>query len=52
VTLHHETKELPIYALVVAKNGPKLHESAAAPDDAAPQARSHQTDHNPDTVSG
>lgn len=24
----HETKELPIYALVVAKSGPKLHESA------------------------
>ncbi len=22
--LHHETKELPVYALVVAKNGPKL----------------------------
>jgi bla regulator protein blaR1 len=36
VTLHHDTKELPIYALVVAKNGPKLHESAAAPEDTAP----------------
>src|ERR1700691_71762 len=40
LTLHHETKELPIYALVVTKTGPKLHESAhepaAAPDDAAP----------------
>jgi len=23
--LHHETKELPIYALVVGKNGPKMH---------------------------
>jgi uncharacterized protein (TIGR03435 family) len=33
LTLHHETKELPIYALVVARNGPKLHESAVTPDD-------------------
>jgi uncharacterized protein (TIGR03435 family) len=24
--LHHETKEMPVYALVVAKNGPKLKE--------------------------
>jgi uncharacterized protein (TIGR03435 family) len=31
LTLHHETKELPLYALVVAKNGPKLKESAAPP---------------------
>ena len=30
LALHHETKELPIYALVVAKNGPKLHESSAS----------------------
>jgi bla regulator protein blaR1 len=36
LTLHHETKELPIYELVVAKNGSKLHESPAAPDDSAP----------------
>jgi len=36
LTLHHDTKELPIYTLVVAKNGPKLHESAATPDDPAP----------------
>jgi uncharacterized protein (TIGR03435 family) len=35
LALHHETKELPVYALVVAKNGPKLHESADTPDDAA-----------------
>ncbi|MGB6687167.1 MAG: M56 and DUF3738 domain-containing protein [Terracidiphilus sp.] len=38
---HHETRELPIYALVVAKGGPKLKESA--PDGAgangAPQRR-------------
>jgi bla regulator protein blaR1 len=31
--LHHETRELPVYALVVAKNGPKLEE---AKDDAGP----------------
>jgi uncharacterized protein (TIGR03435 family) len=36
LTLHHETKDLPLYALVVAKNGPKLHESPAAPEDAGP----------------
>jgi len=29
MTLHRETKELPIYALVPAKNGPKLQESGA-----------------------
>jgi uncharacterized protein (TIGR03435 family) len=27
LTLHHEKKDLPMYALVVAKNGPKLKES-------------------------
>jgi uncharacterized protein (TIGR03435 family) len=27
LTLHRETKELPIYSLVIAKNGPKLHEA-------------------------
>jgi uncharacterized protein (TIGR03435 family) len=36
LTLHHETKELPIYALVVAKNGPKLRESANTPEDSVP----------------
>jgi uncharacterized protein (TIGR03435 family) len=25
LALHHETKELPVYTLVVAKNGPKIH---------------------------
>jgi len=34
LTLHHDTKQLPIYALVVAKGGLKLHESK--PDDANP----------------
>jgi len=39
LTLHHETKELPVYVLLVAKNGPKMHESApAAPDEPAPGA--------------
>jgi uncharacterized protein (TIGR03435 family) len=36
LAIHHETKDLPIYALVVAKNGPKMHESPATPDDDAP----------------
>jgi uncharacterized protein (TIGR03435 family) len=36
LTLHHDTKELPIYALVVAKGGPKLQETK--PDDANPDA--------------
>ena len=38
---HRETKELPIYALVVAKNGPKLHESSAPspPDPSAAPKR-------------
>jgi uncharacterized protein (TIGR03435 family) len=34
LTLHRETKELPVYALVVAKNGPKLHQ--AKPGDTYP----------------
>jgi uncharacterized protein (TIGR03435 family) len=29
LALHRETKDLPVYALVVAKNGRKLHEAAA-----------------------
>jgi uncharacterized protein (TIGR03435 family) len=40
LALHHETKELPMYALVVGKGGPKLKESveedAATPQGAAP----------------
>jgi uncharacterized protein (TIGR03435 family) len=27
LTIHRETKEMPVYALVVGKNGPKLHEA-------------------------
>jgi uncharacterized protein (TIGR03435 family) len=34
LTLHHETKELPVYALVIAKNGPKIHQ--ATPGDTYP----------------
>ena len=34
--LHRETKELPIYALVVGKNGPKLEEVADAPGGPGP----------------
>ena len=30
--LHHSTREMPIYALVVAKNGPKLKESVDDPN--------------------
>lgn len=37
LTIHRETKELPIYALVVAKNGPKLQE--AKPGDSYPNGR-------------
>ena len=32
LTFHRESKELPIYALTVAKTGAKLKESAASPD--------------------
>ena len=34
LTLHHEKKEMPLYELVIGKNGPKLKESA---EDPAPQ---------------
>jgi len=39
VTLHHETRDFPLYELQVAKNGPKLKESveSAEPKDAASQ---------------
>ena len=36
LVLHHDTKELPIYSLEVAKGGAKLHETK--PDDANPDA--------------
>src|SRR5271157_134132 len=39
LTLHREKKDLPMYALVVAKNGPKMKESVApAPQAGAPGA--------------
>jgi uncharacterized protein (TIGR03435 family) len=31
--MHHETKEMPVYALVVAKSGSKLKEAPPAPPD-------------------
>ena len=39
LTLHHESRKLPLYALVVAKNGPKLKEAAAAAPDADAAAK-------------
>ncbi len=33
--LHHDKKEFPVYTLVVAKGGPKIKESAPAPEAAA-----------------
>jgi uncharacterized protein (TIGR03435 family) len=39
LTLHHETKELPVYALVIAKNGPKIHQ--ARPGDTYQIGRAH-----------
>jgi uncharacterized protein (TIGR03435 family) len=33
--VHHETKELPVYVLVVTKSGSKMHESDQAPVDLA-----------------
>lgn len=42
LTIHRETKELPVYALVVGKNGPKFHE--AAPPTGAPDTEGPATD--------
>jgi uncharacterized protein (TIGR03435 family) len=36
LTLHHESKEAPVYFLVVGKNGPKLTKAAEALDQVAP----------------
>ncbi len=47
LTLHHETKELPVYALTVAKSGPKFHETALTPaDPGAPNPPGPQADHH------
>jgi bla regulator protein BlaR1 len=35
LTVHHDKKELQVYSLVVAKNGPKMHASDPAPTDPA-----------------
>ncbi|MGO4882758.1 MAG: TIGR03435 family protein [Bryobacteraceae bacterium] len=39
LVLHHDTKELSEYALVVAKNGPKFHETTAPAMDPAAENR-------------
>jgi bla regulator protein BlaR1 len=33
---HYETKELPVYVLLVARNGPKFHEAAITPTGSTP----------------
>jgi uncharacterized protein (TIGR03435 family) len=48
LTFHHETKELPVYALVVAKNGSKLKESAIE----TPQPSPRGDDRNPTNTDG
>jgi uncharacterized protein (TIGR03435 family) len=48
LTFHHETKELPVYALVIAKNGPKLKESAIE----TPQQFPPGADKNPTNTDG
>src|SRR5580693_6628749 len=35
LAVHHEAKEMPVYVLVVTKNGSKMHESDLAPADLA-----------------
>lgn len=40
LVLHHETKQLPVYALVVGKNGPKFHE--VHDDGSAPEIGSRE----------
>lgn len=50
-TLHRETKELPIYSLVVARSGPKMKESAEVPapsEDAEPPSLPSQPKIGPD----
>jgi uncharacterized protein (TIGR03435 family) len=32
LTFHRETKDLPVYSLIIAKNGPKLHEAKPGDD--------------------
>ena len=44
LTLHHEKKQMQMYELTVARNGPKLKESVPAPkgDDATPKAQARE----------
>ncbi len=47
LALHKETKELPIYALVVARNGPRLAASKGNADFDDPKARTPETGRGP-----
>lgn len=38
LTIHHDKKELPVYALIVGKNGAKLKESSTDPDAPIPDS--------------
>jgi uncharacterized protein (TIGR03435 family) len=38
LTLHHATKELPVYVLTIAKNGPKFQESTYRPPEDQPDS--------------
>jgi uncharacterized protein (TIGR03435 family) len=38
LTIHRDKKELPVYALIVGKSGPKLTEASAKPDDPIPDS--------------
>ena len=49
LAIHHETKELPMYALVVGKSGPKMKES---PDDPPPAATGGPSDDAPKLPDG
>jgi uncharacterized protein (TIGR03435 family) len=41
LAIHHEQKELPVFALVVSKNGPKMREAASDPDSSRTSGVSH-----------
>ena len=47
LAVHRETKELPIYALVVAKNGPKFHALTATEASCWPLCAGPRTNHMP-----
>lgn len=50
LTTHRDTKELPMYSLVVAKNGPKMKESLEVPVHAHPGADASQASAPPTNV--